>query len=608
MPTPSSRTNDLQKTWRLFTTAERRSLVLVGALTTLVALLEVMGIASVMPFLSVLANPEMIRTNEFLSMLWQGVGHPSDQDFLFWLGIGVFVMIAITNAMTAVAQWAIQHFTWMQNHSLSLRLLSRYFKQPWAFYLQRNSAEIGTNVLAEVQTFIIQFLISGLNLIAQGVAASFIVALLFAVDPVLAVLICGLVGGAYVGIFWAVRRKQAALGDARQKSNEVRFKVVNEAMGGMKDLKILQLEEAFIERFQQPSFTYSVSQARNAVMALVPRYVLEALAFGAVILILLYQLSSGSDVRDVIPVAGLYAFAGFRLLPKMQAMFYAGSTMRFTSSILERLSHDLASLVETEEPAAEPVDPLIETFGLRNVSFRYNDDAPLVLNQLDLTIQRREFVGFVGGTGSGKTTCVDLLVGLLRPSSGALVVDGHTLTPAQRVGWRRQCGYVPQQIYLVDDTITANIALGVPPDQVDMESVRRAAKIANLDVFVDGLEDGYETQVGDRGVRLSGGQRQRIGIARALYHDPEVLVFDEATSALDNLTERAIIDALEALSGHKTLIMIAHRLSTVQQCDRILLFEHGKVALEGDWDTLYASSPTFQRLVDASQAGRGVNE
>lgn len=592
----------IQRSLRLFTRSERRELTWVFVSVLFVAILEVVGIASVIPFLSVVSDPSLIHQQEILGLLWTQL-HPSDVDeFLFQLGTLVLIATIATNAFNALGFWLIQRFVWMRNHSLSSRLLERYLRQPWEFFLGRNTSNLTAHVLSEVQQFVAQFLMSGMQLLAQGCAAAFIGLLLLAVDPILALLVFATVGGAYIGVFFAVRRRQIEMGARRTESNEQRYKFANEALSGIKDVKVRGMEAAFARAYREPSLTYSRVQAQNAVIAMTPRYLLEVLAFGAVLVILLYHLKVYGSASNVIPAVGLYAFAGFRLLPKMQAMFYAGSNMRFTSEILDNLERDLISLEATEERAVKHVDAIESSFGLRDVTFTYPLQEEPAIRDLNLVIPHRKVVALVGATGSGKTTSVDLLLGLMTPQKGSLEVDGRSLSRKELAGWRLQCGYVPQQIFLSDDTVAANIAFGVEKQEIDLEAVRRAAEAANIDEFISTeLPGGYDSIVGERGVRLSGGQRQRIGIARALYTDPAVLFFDEATSALDNLTERAVMEAIEKLSGKKTLIMVAHRLDTVRKADIIAVFEKGQLIDQGSWDELIERCETFKRLVDAME-------
>ena len=586
----------------LFSRKERLELWWVFVTTVVVAVLEVIGIASIIPFLTVVSDPAIIQKQEVLAWFWTLLSPTSVDAFLFQLGLVVFFATVVTNLFNALGFWLIQRFVWMRNHSLGTRLLERYLRQPWEFFLANNTSSLSTNVLSEVQQFIGQFLMSGMQLIAQGFASFLIACLLLAVDPVLAVIVFLTVGGAYVAVFFAVRKHQIQMGSRRTKSNEQRYKFANEALSGIKDVKVRGMEAAFARAYQEPSLTYSRVQAQNAVISMTPRYFLEVLAFGAVLVILLYQLKVYGSASNVIPAVGLYAFAGFRLLPKMQAMFYAGSNMRFTSEILDNLERDLIGLESTEERAVKHVDAVVKSFGLRDVTFTYPLQEEPAIRDLNLVIPHRKVVALVGATGSGKTTSVDLLLGLMTPQRGSLEVDGRALSREELAGWRLQCGYVPQQIFLSDDTVAANIAFGVEKCEIDLEAVRRAAEAANIDEFISTeLPCGYDSIVGERGVRLSGGQRQRIGIARALYTDPAVLFFDEATSALDNLTERAVMEAIEKLSGKKTLIMVAHRLDTVRKADIIAVFEKGQLIDQGSWDNLIERCETFKRLVDAME-------
>lgn len=590
------------RTLQLLSVRERLELWWVFGATVVVAILEVVGIATVIPFLSVVSDPSQIEKQRALRNLWELMSPSSVDTFLFQLGLMVFVATVVTNVFNAVGFWFIQRFVWMRNHSLSTRLLERYLNQPWEFFLICNTSTLVTRVLSEVQQFIGQFLMSGMQLLAQGFASTLIGILLFVVDPVMAVLVFATVGGAYVAVFFSVRRHQIAMGVRRTEANEQRYKFANEALTGAKDVKVIGQERSFANAFNVPSLVYSKVQAQNAVIAMTPRYFLEVLAFGAVIVILLYQLKVYGSASNVIPAVGLYAFAGFRLLPKMQAMFYAGSNMRFTSEILDNLERDLIGLEATEERTVKHVDAIERSFGLRDVTFTYPLQEEPAIRDLNLVIPHRKVVALVGATGSGKTTSVDLLLGLMTPQRGSLEVDGRSLTREELAGWRLQCGYVPQQIFLSDDTVAANIAFGVEKQEIDLEAVRRAAEAANIDEFISTeLPGGYDSIVGERGVRLSGGQRQRIGIARALYTDPAVLFFDEATSALDNLTERAVMEAIEKLSGKKTLIMVAHRLDTVRKADIIAVFEKGQLIDQGSWDNLIERCETFQRLVHAME-------
>lgn len=593
----------IRRTLALFEGSELRDLVLVFSAVVLMAVLEVAGVASIMPFLAVVSNPDIVQQQALLRWTWEAGGFTSEGRYLFALGLLVFGLIVLTNVTAIISQWLIVRFTYRQSHVLSHRLLQRYLGQPYAYVLTRNTAEMGTQMLSEVDAFVQAYLRPLMNLWAKGFTALAIVVLLLLVDPVLALAVTGIVGGAYGLIYGSIRGRLARDGQLRKRMNRARFKAANEALGGVKDLKVRGMEAAFARRFEVPSAAFARSRVFNGVMSVVPRNALEVVAFGAVMLILLYQLAVRGDVAQVIPVVGLYAFAGYRLMPKLQQVYHAVTQLRHNAYLLEVMERDLRRLAETMEPAAAAErPPFTASFGLREVVYGYDGVERPALDGITVEVPWRASVALVGSTGSGKTTCMDVMLGLLTPREGALVVDGVELDEGQRRAWRGSCGYVPQQIYLTDDTIRANIAFGVPPEQVDDAAVERAARIAQIHDFVtDSLPQGYGTVVGERGVRLSGGQRQRIGIARALYHDPEVLFLDEATSALDNVTERAIMEAMRELAGKKTLITIAHRLSTVRGCDTIHLLDRGRVVCSGTYDELLASSPAFRAMAEGEE-------
>ena len=587
-----------RKVISLFSPSEQRELYHLFAVIVLMALLEVAGVASIMPFLQVVANPESIETNALLSTLYNAGGFETTNAFLFALGVAVFLMILLTNVVGFGSVYLIQQFTWMRNHTLSTRLLETYIHQPWSFFLERNTGELSGNILTEVQTFITTFLIPFMLLIANAIAAAAVAIFIFITDPVLAVLVGLAVCGAYALVYKLSKTTLKRRGSMRKEANASRYRMANEALSAIKTVKVTGMEGAWTERYSAQSKKFSTAQAIAAVLSYSPRYALEVIAFGAIVVILLYQIALQVDVGQVIPVVGLYAFAGYRLLPKMQQIYYAASRMQYTSYTLNLVFEDVVRRAAFMESSSDEDRLTAEaSFGLQDVTFHYPNTARPALDAVSITIPVRSSIGIIGSTGSGKTTCMDVLLALMEPTSGAIVIDGEPLQGDDRFRWRKGLGYVPQQIFLSDDTIAANIAFGVPEDDRDLEAIEAAARIANLHAFIDAeLPEGYDTVVGERGVRLSGGQRQRIGIARALYNDPDVIFFDEATSALDNVTEQAIMEAIESLAGHKTLIMIAHRLTTVQKCDQIFRLEQGKLVSQGTWDELMASDESFRQM------------
>jgi ABC-type multidrug transport system fused ATPase/permease subunit len=385
------------------------------------------------------------------------------------------------------------------------------------------------------------------------------------------------------------------------KANQDRFTAISEAFGASKVVKVRGLEQAYTNRFSAPAQAYARHQATAQVISQLPRFALEAIAFGGMLLVVLYLMAQSGSIAKALPIITVYAFAGYRLIPALQQIYGAVTQLRFAGPALDSLHADLLSLKPAHPNPSQDTIRLNQAIVLKGIQFRYPNAPHLALKNLCLSIPAKSTVGFVGATGSGKTTTVDLILGLLEAQEGKLEVDGNAITEHNKRAWQRTIGYVPQHIYLADATVEANIAFGLEAQDINQAAVERAAKIANLHNFVHNeLPQQYQTTVGERGVRLSGGQRQRIGIARALYHNPKVLILDEATSALDNLTEQAVMEAVNNLGHEITIILIAHRLSTVKACEIIFLLDKGVLQAQGSFDELMQSNELFRAMAMAT--------
>ena len=572
-------------------------------LIILMGLLDMAGVASILPFLAVVSNPEMVATNSYLSALYTLSGFETNQAFLILLGGLVFAFVIFSLAFKTLTLYAIARFSQMRNHSISTGLLASYLSQPYVWFLNRHSADLGKSVLAEVQSLVTGVLIPAMRLLAQSVSMSFLVVLLIVVNPSVALTAATGLGGAYVVIFLTVRRYLMRIGKTRLVANKARFQIAQEVTGGIKEVKLMGLEAAYLARFRQPSRLMATTTANAQIVGELPRHLLEGIAFGGMIaLIMTLLLRDGGNLADTLPVLGVFAFAALRMFPAVQQIYHSLTLMRSNGMVLDSIHRDIMAMQKAPEGAAPATAKLHlrQKLDLEGVHYAYPNAETSALKGLSLSIKANTTVGIVGGTGAGKTTAVDLMLGLLEPQTGELRVDGVVIGPANLRAWQNSVGYVAQQIFLIDDSVAANIAFGIPPEAIDMAAVERAARVANLHDFVmSDLSQGYQTAVGERGVRLSGGQRQRIGIARALYHDPDVLLLDEATSALDNVTERAVMEAVHNLGHDKTIIMIAHRLTTVRDCDMIFLLENGQLAAQGRYDDLVRDNETFRRMATA---------
>jgi ATP-binding cassette, subfamily B, bacterial PglK len=614
--TPSDETStrtSLSRILELMSPAQRRRLVMLLPFVAVNALIQVVGIASIMPFLALVSNPDSVRTNAFLRWTFETLGFANERPFLVFVGVGVLVVLVFSNAFAAFTHLRLMRFSWDMNHQLSVRMLREYLYKPYVFYLDQNTSGLAKNILGEVKQAVSGFLVSTTSLVAQSISALFILVLLMVVNPALATLTFVFLGGTYWFVFGLLRRRLSEAGKRRSGADKARYKAANESLSGAKEIKLLGKEQPFLKRYIGPSQRYSRAMAQQQVYALLPRYAFETLAFGGLLVIVLYLLVREQNLAAVLPTLGVYAFATYRLLPALQSIFGSFSSMRFSATAVDLLHADLelAQPVPTiDRDTIEPL-PFRDRLELRKLTFAYPNAPRPVFQDFHLTVRARTSVALVGATGSGKTTAVDLLLGLLTPQDGELVVDGVTVDRDNLSAWQKNLGYVPQHIFLADDTVEANIAFGVPSKKVDRAAVEAAARKANIHDFIVGeLPKGYETEIGERGLRLSGGQRQRLGIARALYNDPEVLILDEATSALDNVTEDSVFHAVNEIGKSKTVVMIAHRISTVQACDVIHLLKEGRIVASGSYEELLATSPEFRTLArveePAVQAAAGV--
>ncbi len=590
-----------QKLFMLFDAVERRRFWLLTGVMLLVAAAEIAGISAVLMLLNVLAAPEVIKTNGVLSSVYSRLGFESVFQFEIALAVTVLFVVMAGLAVKAVGTYATIRFSTMRGYTVSTRLLSAYLSQPYAWFLQRNSAELGKNVLNEVDGLVQRVILPALRLVSNGLLVAAILAFLMFVDPLVTLFSGGVLGLGYGLIYLKFRGRLHRLGQTMMDAFENRFLIAQEATGGIKDVKVLGLEASYVKTYSVAARTAAQSGATMGVMSELPRFVLEAITFGTMLaLILLMLVKSGGNVTEIVPTLGVIAFSTMRLLPSLQQIYHSLVSIRGASAILDTIVTDITStpaLPIAEAHAGETLT-LERSLELSNVSFAYALAERPTLRGVDLVIPARTTVGIVGGTGAGKTTLVDLILGLLTPDDGVIRVDGTAVTRDNLRAWQNTLGYVPQSIYLTDETIASNIAFGVPKDQIDMVAVERAARIAALHDFVlSDLPQGYDTFVGERGVRLSGGQRQRIGIARALYRDPTLLIMDEATSALDNITERVVMEAVQRIRADKTIILIAHRLSTVKTCDTIFLMDRGRLMAQGSYDELLAGNEEFRRMV-----------
>ena len=578
---------------------KRRAYLLLGMIITM-AFIDMLGIASILPFIAILTNPQLIETNYILKSAFEftsAFGVVTDQQFLFVLGIFVFLFLLFSLSFKAITFYFQVRFISMREHSLAKRLVERYLHQPYSWFLSRHSAELGKTILSEISKVAGKGLASLLNLIAQSAVTIAIIILLILVEPKLTMIVGFTLGAAYLLIFKSTQSFVNRIGKESVKVNATRYIALNEAFSAAKEIKLGGIEKIYIERFSEPSKSLAKYSAFLAIIGQIPRFALEAITFGGMILVTLYLMSKAGNFISTAPILALYAFAGYRLMPALQQIYFSITLLNFTIPAIDSVYDDLKSLQPYSPSRIEKALPLKKDITLKNLHYNYPNATRIALKDINFIIQARSTVGLVGSTGSGKTTTVDIILGLLEAQKGTLEVDGKAINKNNRNAWQRSIGYVPQRIFLSDNSVAANIAFGIDPKDINQDAVEHASKIANLHEFIiNELPLQYQTTVGENGVRLSGGQRQRIGIARALYHKPQVLILDEATNALDNLTERAVMDAVQKLRKNMTIIIIAHRLSTLKNCDNILLLEKGELKEQGTFEKLMQVNQKFKEI------------
>lgn len=577
---------------------ERKHGLLLLILITMMALIDMVGVASIMPFIAVLANPQIIETNEILQLVYARLNFKSHEQFMFALGVFALVLLCASLLFKAIITYFQLHFIQMKEYSIGKKLITNYLNQPYSFFIDRHSADIGKTVLSEVKEVVDKAFTPMLTIISQGAVSLALLLLLFSVDIKLALISSVTIATAYIITLAITHDILKRIGRERITANQERFTVINDAFSGIKEVKVSGLERKYIERFTKPAYQYTKHQTTALIISQLPRFALEAVAFSGMILLLLYLMAQKNTLDESLPILALYATVGYRIMPALQQIYSAITLWRFSGPALDNLYKELINKNKHNTNEFAKKIRIHGDIALSNIEYRYPNSQENVIKNLNLIIPENSTVALVGPTGSGKTTTVDIILGLLKPTAGTLKVNETTITPQNVRYWQKSIGYVPQQIYLVDDTISANIALGEHKNEIDMHAVEHAAKIANLHDFItESLPNKYQTIVGEMGVRLSGGQRQRIGIARALYHRPKILILDEATSALDNVTERSVMTSVAKLKQDMTIILIAHRLSTVKECKLIYLLDQGKLEAKGSYSELKESCELFQNML-----------
>ncbi|QTP53336.1 ABC transporter ATP-binding protein [Billgrantia sulfidoxydans] len=593
----------LRELYSLLAPRQRRRLLRLQGLIVLMAFAEVAGVISIGPFMALVGDMSRLQGEGWLGQAYRWSGADSPQHFLSLMGLGVLLVLLVAALFSMYTTWRLSLYGAQVGAELSSRLYRYYLHQPWLFHASGSSSRLINRVAQETQRVTTKILQPCMQLNAKLVLVTCMSLTILVYNPVVALGGIAIFLAAYLLLYKTVRRFLINNGRRVSRSQAKRFKLMTEGFGGIKDLLLLRRQATFTTQFERASQKVARGMGVTQGLSDAPRYAIELVAFGSVILLVLYLLNvHQGNLGTILPALSIYALAGFKMLPAYQKIYASVSNIRSHLAAFEAVRDDLvASRGYASEMAPEgafhPL-PLRDGIRLDRVHFHYPGKREAALSGLSLSIPAGSRVGLVGESGSGKSTVVDLLLGLIQPQKGRVLVDDVVLTEENLARWQAGVGFVPQHIFLADASILENVAFGVPRSEIDVALVEKAVSMAQLDVMVASMPDGLETRVGERGVQLSGGQRQRIGIARAFYRQAQVLVLDEATSALDGITEQRVMSDIEASAGHCTLIMVAHRLSTVRDCDVIYMIDKGCVVDSGTYAELAERNHAFRMMAN----------
>lgn len=583
----------------------RLQLGLLMASFVFASILEALGVGLIAPFLSVAADPDVAR-NSVLQGLLERLNLTTDSQIITSLALSLIVVFCIKSAVYFFCKLYILKYSYWQKNKLEVRLMQTYLRIPYIFHLNKNSAVLVKNIAIEAHQFTTNSLIPLLEIIANVIVMAVLLLLLAFTDISLLVVALIIILPTIL-VFARLSRRVKRWGEVMSTSNHNMIAAVNHGIGGLKETKVIGCEDYFEQELNMYSQEYAQAAVRSDAFRILPRVSIEAILVIFLLVFIVFSQLSGRNLAELGAVMGLFAVASIRLVPAVSQILSALGQIRFSLFALDMLCLDLketeafgndgaapsrlraqaADAIRSARSPAEPM-PFDYEVALEGITYRYPSAEETAIKDFSLTLRKGESIALVGKSGSGKTTLVDILLGLLEPEAGDIKVDGRSAYDDIR-GWQDLLGYIPQSIFLTDSTIEQNIAYGVPVEEIDSDRLQSAIAAAQLEELISQMPDGVKTEVGERGVRVSGGQRQRIGIARALYHGREILVLDEATSALDTETEQLVSEAINSLAGSKTLIIIAHRYSTIEKCDRVYELSAGQLKQSGTYSEVIAA-------------------
>lgn len=575
--------NVIQKLWYIFDKKQKIRLARLAILILIGTLLETLGVTVIVPFITAVMYPEQFMDNKYIQIILQFTGIKDKSGAIILLA-GALIFVYICKNLYLIWMYGIQfRFIYTNQRKLSNRLMSCYLKQPYTFHLEHNSAELQNNIFNEVD-FFMSTILHIISVFTDSCVCVALIILLFVTDKGITLGVAALLLVFVLTFYRWYKREAKKWGLERKIYSENSIEAIQHSLGAIKEIKVLGRERFFEKAYDQNYYRFLESKRKVNTYSMAPKPLMEAMCVTGLLLVVSFKIYQGVEVQSFIPTLSVFALAVIRILPSSSRLTSGISNVLYGKASIDAIYHDLREIDALSENTNEykvqqKEFDFSKKISIRNLSFKYGENGKKVLEKLSLDIPKNKSVAFIGASGAGKTTLADIILGVLPYSDGNIYVDDKELSDIANI-WKKKIGYIPQSIFITDDTIRRNIALGIEDNDIDDSQIWKALEDAQLKDFVMQLEDGLDTMLGEFGVRISGGQRQRIGIARALYNNPEVLVLDEATSALDNETEKAVMESIDELNGRKTLIIIAHRLTTIQNCDLVYRIEEGKAELE----------------------------
>ncbi len=595
--------NIVLRFFSLLTKKQKRNFFLLQFLALLMAIIEILGLASVFPFITLVGDMDQLQQDTIFGKIFKASGIKSELQFLFFLGLSVLSILVVSSIISMLTVWKLSLFSTRTGAEIADRLYSYYLKKSLLFHTSGNTAELIKKIALEAPRATTGILLPLMKLISRLVIVIILSLTIFIIDPKVAFIGFFVFATAYYILFRLVRMRLQRNGKNISKVNGKRYRLMNEAFGGIKDILLMNRSSNFISLFSEKGSTLAYSQGANSALKQIPRYFMELIAFSSMILLILYLIiNHQGNLSIIIPILTIYALASLKLLPAFQQIYSSIATIKGNVAAFKSIEKDLlASRTYKHQSVKQNQNQKfldIETkIDLKNVTFNYPNKKP-TLKKINISIPAKNVIGIVGPTGSGKSTIIDILLGLIEPKEGHLIVNDLIIKEENRREWQNNIGYVGQNIFLSQNSVAENIAFGISKDLIDFERVHQALELAKMSEEVKTFEKNIHTSVGERGLQLSGGQRQRIGIARALYHNPAVLIFDEATSSLDGSTEKKIMNTIYSLRNNKTIILISHRIKTLKECDYIFFIKDGQITDKGVYNELFQSNTNFINMVE----------